>query len=360
MPQMQTNASYRRHWNRFALWISGTVLLQAAAQAAVCGLLRMLSAPGWLSALVSFTAGAVVFAAAAACLMRRLMRKVSAAEAAVSGLSKGEAVHLEETGTDAALFSALARDINRTSALLQAQTARIGQRDRARLEWIRSISHDVRTPLSMVLGYAALLVEDETLTEEQRQSAAVIEAQGLRMKELIDDLNLTSKLEYHMQPLRKESFRPAALLREVVSSVIDGLGSDTRYDVSLIVLPEYERLTVCADKSLMQRVAANILGNAIRHNPDGCSVLVLAFVSEGFAVVDIRDDGSGIPEPVSQEINVMGGDEDVSGDVIGAGLPHIMGMRIAKQCMLAHGGNLVVLPDRHTVELILPAGAPEV
>lgn len=92
------------------------------------------------------------------------------------------------------------------------------KRERARIEWIAGISHDIRTPLSMVMGYADTLQHSEKLSEEARQQAAVIRHQSVVMKELISDLNLTSQLEYSMQALRKEEVRPAEIVRSVAAA----------------------------------------------------------------------------------------------------------------------------------------------
>ena len=77
-------------------------------------------------------------------------------------------------------------------------------RDRARTEWISGVSHDIRTPLSLVLGYSNLLEEQACTDEKIRKEASVIRQESLKIRDLIEDLNLTSKLEYHMQPLRME------------------------------------------------------------------------------------------------------------------------------------------------------------
>lgn len=85
------------------------------------------------------------------------------------------------------------------------------KREQARIEWIAGISHDIRTPLSVVMGYADTLEHSEGLSEEARQQAAVIRHQSMVMKELIADLNLTSQLEYSMQALRKKKYVPQRL-----------------------------------------------------------------------------------------------------------------------------------------------------
>ena len=66
----------------------------------------------------------------------------------------------------------------------------------ARANWISGISHDIRTPLSMVLGYSSSLETNNTLNAEQQEKVAAIRQQATKIKYLIEDLNLTAKLEY--------------------------------------------------------------------------------------------------------------------------------------------------------------------
>lgn len=114
-------------------------------------------------------------------------------------------------------------------------------RERARIEWIAGISHDIRTPLSVVMGYADTLEHSEGLAEEARQQAAVIRHQSMVMKELIADLNLTSQLEYSMQALRKEKVRPAEIIRGVaVSFLNDSMPGELGIDVQ--IAPSAEQL----------------------------------------------------------------------------------------------------------------------
>ena len=90
--------------------------------------------------------------------------------------------------------------------------------------------------------------------------------------------------------------------------------------------------------------------------------MILAYRAKEAAIVEIRDDGDGIPETVARTVNSIGSEfltqEEEEEPAAESGelpdRPHIMGMRIAKQIVKAHGGNLFVRPDRHTVEVILP------
>lgn len=75
------------------------------------------------------------------------------------------------------------------------------KKETARANWISGVSHDIRTPLSMVMGYAGQIEENEALPEADRKKARIIRQQSIKMKNLINDLNLASKLEYNMQPI---------------------------------------------------------------------------------------------------------------------------------------------------------------
>ena len=86
----------------------------------------------------------------------RYHRHTRSVTEAVKALARGESVHLPEEG----VLEELAHSINQTSEKLEEQKRSLDRRDTARVDWIRGISHDIRTPLSMVMGYAELLEED--------------------------------------------------------------------------------------------------------------------------------------------------------------------------------------------------------
>ena len=111
----------------------------------------------------------------------------------------------------------LAEKLNRTGAQLQAKNEMLSRRDNARTQWIAGVSHDVRTPLALILGWAEQLEQDALLPDSSRQKAAGIRTQCEKLRTLIDDLNLTSKLEYGAQPLRRKDLRAGPLFRQLVA-----------------------------------------------------------------------------------------------------------------------------------------------
>ena len=134
----------------------------------------------------------------------------------IEALSKKEKVEIPEKG----MIDELAAKLNQASEILCLQNSKLEQRDNARTDWIAGVSHDIRTPLALIVGYADELEKEEGLSDAQREKAAVIQQQSLVIRQLISDLNLTSKLEYHAQPLSVTEYAPAELLRECAADYL--------------------------------------------------------------------------------------------------------------------------------------------
>lgn len=205
-------------------------------------------------------------------------------------------------------------------------------RERARIEWIAGISHDIRTPLAVVTGYSDTLEHSEELSEETRQQAAVIRHQSVVMKELIADLNLTSQLEYSMQALRKEKVRPAEIVRSVAVSFLNDswpgeLGIEVRIE------REAELLCIKADGQLFMRVFRNLINNSIKHSGNGGSVEIRIAMREekGKCLIRLEDNGVGYSEEILRRLSSR--KKDVSGE-------NIRGLEIVKKIILAHGGKI--------------------
>ena len=130
----------------------------------------------------------------------KLLRSVRPIADGIQALPTKAPLYVKEKG----LLSDLAKDINRTADILQSQRSDLRKKEAARADWISGVSHDIRTPLSMVMGYAGQLEDAPELSEDDRRKAAIIRQQSVKMKNLVNDLNLASKLEYNMQPLLRK------------------------------------------------------------------------------------------------------------------------------------------------------------
>lgn len=271
----------------------------------------------------------------------------------IGALAANQKIHLPEKG----VTSGLAAQINHTSDILEQQRNMLNKRDNARTEWIAGVSHDIRTPLSVIMGYADELEQQEHLREEERNKAAVIKSQSLKIRQLIEDLNLTSKLEYHMQPLRLSAFYPAALLRRLAAETLnEGLG--WQYGLMLEISGELEGVVLWGDEELLARAVRNLLNNSIRHNPSGCKIWVAGSRKADKCILKVTDDGCGISKEIVEVLEREGEGIDGESTEQSTGKlqkePHIMGLRIVKQITLAHKGSFEIKEEGHSVELALP------
>lgn len=251
---------------------------------------------------------------------QRLIQEAGPIVEAVEGLGEGRPCALSETGA----LSTLAVSVNRVSRTLERQK-------RARAGWISGVSHDIRTPLSLMIGYAGRIAEDGTAPASVRREAERITAQGLRIRELVRDLNLANRLEYAGDPLAKTPVRPAELLRSFAARLLDG-GLPEGYSLDLALAPEAEPVLVLADRRLLERALENLVQNSVRHNPPPCALCLKLALEGETAVFTVADSGSGLRRGQGPAEEVPGGEE--------LGQAHGLGLTLVEQIAAAHGGAL--------------------
>lgn len=230
----------------------------------------------------------------------RLIRKVRPLVEGVHSLAKEESVQLDSKG----IFGDLAQSISSTSTLLQHKTDALKARDEARSNWIAGISHDIRTPLSLVLGYASDMEENSYLPEEQRFQASIIRRQGEKLRSLVSDLNLVSMLEYEMQPLHLKNVRPAVLARQIATDFLNN-GIDDRYSIDLKL--GTESVQIIGDEKLLLRAINNLVQNSMRHNSEGCEIILetnLSMDGSKYRFI-VKDNGKGIPKEQLKNITEL-------------------------------------------------------
>ena len=249
-------------------------------------------------------------------------------------LAEGKEVRLQESGATAEL----AEKLNQTSRHLQQQSELIQRRDMTRANWIAGVSHDIRTPLALIMGYGEQLAQQFPPQSEPRKKADAICTQSKKIKALIEDLNLTFKLQYNAQPLRRTPIQMGAWLRRCVADFSDSL--EEAYSVDLTIREPAGQATLEADDELLTRAVDNLINNSVRHNPSGCAIWVAAEIAEGQLVLEVRDDGAGYPEAVLRSLSDTCSDPNA---------PHILGLHLVQQITAAHGGQTVFRNDSGAV-----------
>ena len=220
-------------------------------------------------------------------------------------------------------------------------------RDAARSDWINGVSHDIRTPLSMVMGYAAQMEGAADLPLERRKQAGIIRAQSQAIRDLVNDLNLTMRLDCAMQALRKESLQLEAFLRQIAADFLNG-GLGDGFDLEMD-LPEEPLPKIQADPFLLRRAVNNLLTNCVRHNAPGCSIC-LGARAEGKEVAIFVEGGS-VTSTTAQTDSARQLESD-------GGAAHGTGLKLVSQIAAAHGGEARFYGgDVFRCELRLPAAS---
>ncbi len=265
----------------------------------------------------------------------KLLRSIRPITNGIQDLSSGSPVCIKENG----ILSELAEKINKTSEILQMQAEQLRKKETARANWIAGVSHDVRTPLSMIMGYAGQLEHSKNLPENERKKAAVIVRQSNRIKDLINDLNLASKLEYEMQPLTMKQENAISIIRQVV---VDFMNMDID-DSFPIEWKTADTLTTCyihADQDLLKRAIANLIQNSINHNENGCMIYVSVNNENNTCKICIEDNGIGASDEQIAKLNNT--PHYMACDTNTTNQQHGLGLLIVKQIIKVHHGKTII------------------
>ena len=174
------------------------------------------------------------------------------------------------------------------------------------------------------------------------------------MSNLIWDLNLASKLEYNMQPVKQKRENAVALVRQVV---VDFMNADIekKYPMEWETEDTLSSCFVNADRDLLKRAVSNLIQNCINHNENGCTVYVSVQSTEKSCNICVEDDGIGISEAERKVLNTA--PHYVVCDTNTTGQRHGLGLKIVKQIAASHGGKTLVEHSSHgglAVKMILP------
>jgi PAS domain S-box-containing protein len=227
--------------------------------------------------------------------------------------------------------------------------------NRAKSEFVSRMSHDLRTPLNAVLGFAQLLDMDN-LTTDQRESVTHILDAGRHLLELMNEVLDISRIESGNLSLSPEPVAVAEVVEQMVK-LMRPLGAMRQIDVQALPSTAYER-HVRADRLRLNQILLNLMSNAIKYNREGGRVIVSCEDRDGGCVrLSITDTGAGIrPEKLAllfTPFERLGAEKT---GIEGTGL----GLALSRGLAEAMGGRLGVTSeiDRGSTFWIELAGVP--
>jgi signal transduction histidine kinase len=215
-------------------------------------------------------------------LARRTLRPVARASAAARSLAEGLLeTRLPVTGEDE--FGTWAESFNEMAAALEAKISALSAAQARERRFTADVAHELRTPLTALVGEASLLAEHlERMPPESRRPAQLLVADVGRLRRLVEDLMEISRLDAGAESVHSESVDLASL----VAAAVRARGWDGR------VRLEGEPLVITSDPRRLERIVANLVGNALEHGGRGVAVLVGRNGADAF--VEVADRGPGI------------------------------------------------------------------
>ncbi|MFI8496444.1 sensor histidine kinase [Peribacillus butanolivorans] len=243
-------------------------------------------------------------------------------------------------------------NMNELSVKLDQYEKERDQLDQMREEWISNVSHDMKTPLASIHGYAELMKDSSTdLTpQELYEYTSIINRQSKYMKDLLDDLNLTMRLRNQQLPLQFEDVNIVGFIREMT---IELLNDSSFGDRQVEFEANVDKAMHKVDKKLLKRAIFNFIYNALVHNDENVVVNIridninlqggqeqkssnISTASVFHTQITIADNGRGIPSKDLEQVfeRYYRGTNTTS--THGTGL----GMAIARDIILAHNGKI--------------------
>ncbi|MCU1806424.1 HAMP domain-containing histidine kinase [Cytobacillus firmus] len=249
-------------------------------------------------------------------------------------LSRGDfSHHVQIESNDE--FRDIAHDINLASEKLKQAVERGDFSESSKDQLVVNLAHDLRTPLTSVLGYLDLILKDESLTEEQvRHFLTIAFTKSQRLERLIDELFEITRMNYGMFPVEKKRLNLTDLLNQLKEELYPAFKKNhltARMDST-------PHLPILADGELIARVFENLLTNAIRYGNEGQYVDINGTIDGDEVVVQVVNYGGSIPPDELPHLFDMfyTGDKARTHQEDSTGL----GLFIAKNIVEQHNGTI--------------------
>lgn len=284
--------------------------------------------------------GIFIFSVTFLFLQEKTMRYIERLSEAVRNISDGDLnTTVEVVGDDE--FSYIAENLNKMTADIRQLMDKERESERTKNELITNIAHDLRTPLTSIIGYLELLTSGAQLPPElERKYIEIAYSKTKRLEKLIEDLFGFTKMTYGKMAMHVGSVDIVKLLGQLLEEFYPSFADK---NLSYEIQSNVPVKVITADGNLLARLFDNLIGNAIKYGADGKRVLVKVSAGEEIVTVSVTNYGYVIPEDELPMIfeKFYRVEQSRSTNTGGTGL----GLAISKSIVDMHGGTITATSD---------------
>lgn len=273
----------------------------------------------------------LIFTSVAACIVtlfinQRVLQPVRELSKAMNKVASGDfKVRLEPTSK--------IEDIKDIYEHFNTMTAALDKTEMLQSDFVSNVSHEFKTPINAIEGYAMLLQDTNQTTSEQMECVDNILLNTKRLSDLIGNILLLSRLDNQVYPESRTVFRLDEQLRQSILMLENQWESkEIEFDVEL------DEITISSNESMMFQVWNNLIGNAIKFSPFGGLIRIVLCEDENEIICSVEDEGPGISPEEMPHIFDKFYQSDSSHKQEGNGL----GLALVKRIVEACQGHVVV------------------
>lgn len=290
--------------------------------------------------LVYVVSGILLFSVTFLLLQEPSIRYISHISDAIQNISEGDLnTTIDVIGDDE--FSSMAANLNKMAEDIRQLMEKERESERTKNELITNVAHDLRTPLTSIIGYLELLAGNTRIDPEmQHKYIEIAYGKSKRLEKLIEDLFGFTKLNYGKMSMHVAQLDLVKLLGQLLEEAYPNFAEkNLSYDLQSNVPAKM----ISAGGNLLARLFDNLIGNAIKYGADGKRVLVQIFAGEEVVTVSVTNYGYVIPPDELPLIfnKFYRVERSRSSSTGGTGL----GLAIAKEIVDMHGGTIGVTSD---------------
>ena len=296
--------------------------------------------PGTMIVLLYVLLGIGVFSVSFLLLQSRSMRYISRISSAMREIAEGDLnITLDVEGDDE--FADMAENLNNMVEELRQLMDKERESERTKNELITNVAHDLRTPLTSIIGYLELLSGSVKLNEEmQKKYLDITYKKSKRLQKLIEDLFGFTKLNYGKISMKVSKVDIVKLLSQMLEEFYPNfMEKNLAYELQSNVTAK----VITADGNLLARLFDNLINNAIKYGSEGKKIIVKVDATDTVVTVSVTNFGYVIPK---EELPLLFEkfyrvEQSRSVNTGGTGL----GLAIAKNIVDMHGGTIGVTSD---------------